>query len=246
MILLAVLLTRLFTIILGVRSRDGTHRLSTAKGRARLGNARLMRATGGRARPVAAGSVTKNASGRRVPGLVLRGDASCQYILLQTLLLQDAASLFVFFELRGSVREAALTLSISLLFVLLSRPWCRGSLRLVLQLVIDDHHTRPSLSSTLVALSLSSVDSAVSILFIHRTVLTHFAASHALGAGFAILRRWHGLLLLTLLEPDAGQVVLLLLHRCSLRLSLGGGRRVGQRVIRTHQQSPLGARITHI
>ena len=79
-------------------------------------------------------------------------------------------------------------------------------------------------------------------------MLTHFTASHALGAGFAILRCWHehGLLLLTLLEPDAGQVVLLLLHRCSLGFTLGGGRRVGQRVIRTHQQSPLGARVAHI
>ena len=103
MILLAVLLTGLFTILLGVRSRDGPHRLSTAKGRARLGNARLMRATGRRTRPVAAGSVTKSAGSRRVPSLVLWGDGSCQYILLHTLLLQDAAPLFVFFELRGSV-----------------------------------------------------------------------------------------------------------------------------------------------
>ena len=64
MILLAVLLTGLFTILLGVSSRDGTHRLSTAEGRTRLGNARLMRATGRRARPVAADSVTKSAGGR--------------------------------------------------------------------------------------------------------------------------------------------------------------------------------------
>ena len=82
-------------------------------------------------------------------------------------------------------------------------------------------------------------------------MVTHFAARHALGAGFAILRRLHKrrlllVILLTLLEPDTGQVVLLLLHRCSLGLPLGGGRRVGQRVIRTHQQSPLGARVAHI